>query len=245
MDVFHWSPEAKAPVLVLALLCLGYSAYWFVGHSAPLRRWVTQRHGDDRAEVYLPLYQKHLGVLLLGFVPLGTVLLVLPYDLLDYGLGRSNPMLFTYWILALCALVIPLGILSGRKPTTQTVYPQVRAREWDLSLIVFNALTWAAYLFAYELLFRGILLAVCVPVMGVWPAIAINVVLYALAHLPKGPLETFGALPFGVVLCMSTLLTGTIWVAFVSHVALAWANDYAALRYHPEMRVLVRRRADV
>ena len=183
-------------------------------------------------------------MLLLGIIPLSIALVVLPYDVFDYGLGRSNPTLFTYWVLGLCALVIPLGFISGRKPATQMVYPQVRAREWNVSLILFNAFTWAAYLFAYELLFRGILLTVCVPVMGVWPAIALNVVLYALAHLPKGPLETFGALPFGVILCMTTLLTGTIWVAFVAHVALAWANDFAALRYHPEMRVLVRKRVD-
>ena len=99
-----------------------------------------------------------------------------------------------------------------------------------------NALGWAAYLFGYEILFRGILLFPLVAEFGVWPAIAVNIALYSSTHIPKGLDETIGAIPLGIVLCVLTLLTGTIWIAFFVHLAMALTNSFTALKHHPEMK---------
>jgi membrane protease YdiL (CAAX protease family) len=98
-----------------------------------------------------------------------------------------------------------------------------------------NAFGWFIYLFGYELLFRGILLFPLVDSLGVWPAIAINIALYSATHIPKGLDETMGALPLGLVLCILTLYSGTIWIAFFVHVAMAWTNSFTALKYHPDI----------
>jgi membrane protease YdiL (CAAX protease family) len=70
---------------------------------------------------------------------------------------------------------------------------------------------------------------------AIW-AIAINVALYALAHTPKGPRETLGSIPLGVVLCLATIDTGSIWAAFLIHVIMSQLNDYLAVRANPDMR---------
>ena len=91
------------------------------------------------------------------------------------------------------------------------------------------------YLFGYEILFRGFLLFPLAEHLGVWTAIAINISLYSATHIPKGLEETIGALPLGLVLCILTLASGTIWIAFVVHVAMAWTNSFTALKFHPDI----------
>ena len=98
-----------------------------------------------------------------------------------------------------------------------------------------NLLGWAIYLFGYEFLFRGILLFPLAETVGVWPAIAVNIALYSATHIPKGLDETLGAIPLGLVLCWLTLASGTIWIAFLVHVAMAWTNSLTALKHHPDI----------
>jgi membrane protease YdiL (CAAX protease family) len=78
--------------------------------------------------------------------------------------------------------------------------------------------------------------------VGLWPAIAINVALYAATHIPKGIEETIGAVPLGIVLCILTLQTGTLWIAIFVHVALAWTNSLTALKFHPDIHYKSRKK---
>ena len=117
------------------------------------------------------------------------------------------------------------------------MYPQIRKKEWNFQLLLLSAFSWTAYLLAYEFMFRGYLLFISVAYLGVWPAIALNVAIYALVHVPKGYKEAFGAVPFGIVLGIITIQTGTIWVAFVVHVIMALSNEWFSLRANPEMKL--------
>jgi membrane protease YdiL (CAAX protease family) len=87
----------------------------------------------------------------------------------------------------------------------------------------------------YEFLFRGILLFPLVDALGVWPAVAINTVMYSATHIPKGLDETIGAAFLGVVLCLVTLITGTLWVAIVIHITMALTNSFSSIYHNPEM----------
>jgi membrane protease YdiL (CAAX protease family) len=98
-----------------------------------------------------------------------------------------------------------------------------------------NALGWTLYLIGYEFLFRGILLFPLVSEIGVWPAIAINTAMYSATHIPKGLNEAVGAVPLGIVLCLLTLMTGTLWIAIVVHIVMAWANSFSSVFHHPDM----------
>ena len=56
-----------------------------------------------------------------------------------------------------------------------------------------------------------------------------------LTTLDKGLDETIGAIPLGLVLCILTLASGTIWIALFVHVAMAWTNCFTALKFHPDI----------
>jgi membrane protease YdiL (CAAX protease family) len=70
------------------------------------------------------------------------------------------------------------------------------------------------------------------------PAFALNCAIYALAHLYKGPGETFGAIPVGVLLCYLTLVTGNIWTAVILHSLMALSNEWFSIRFNPDMKFI-------
>lgn len=88
-----------------------------------------------------------------------------------------------------------------------------------------NIFLWLVYLCGYEFLFRGIFLFESVKLFGIIPAITFNVIVYALAHLPKGKFETIGAIPLGIMLCTLALYLQTFWIAFLIHATIAISND--------------------
>lgn len=233
---FEWQPGDFPVVLVILLLTIGFVAYWFLAESPTVRRWVTGNKVASAPSARWVVSQKLLGVLFLGVIPLSVVLGVLPYSLLDYGLGFANTGTSLLWVLGLAMVIFPLNIRAARRPQNLDYYPMIRSTRWTPRLVLINSTATILYLFAYELLFRGILLSVCTATLGVWPAIAINIALYSTTHLPKGPAETIGAIPFGLLVCYITLTTGTIWVAVVVHVILSLSNDYLSVQYNPSMQ---------
>jgi len=77
------------------------------------------------------------------------------------------------------------------------------------------------FLIIYEIYFRGVLLIICINHFGVNTAIAINVILYAVAHVYSSRKELIGTVPFGLVLCLATTITQSVWPAILMHLLLA------------------------
>ena len=228
-------PKTVIPIS-LTLVC--FTAYWFFSKSERIKEKFYRNYEFDQASVRHIFFTKYMGFFLMGLVPYLLSLFILEEASWSYfGVKYdAQTMGFTlFWILLLCVLVIPLAYISGKKPKNFPNYPQIRAKKWDRKIFYINLLGWAIYLFGYEFLFRGILLIPLNETLGVWPAIAINVALYSATHIPKGLDETIGAIPLGFVLCLLTLYSGTIWIAFFVHVALAWTNSLTALKFHPEI----------
>lgn len=229
MNIFY-------PIIIATI---GFIVYWFISKSDKVKARFYESNNEDQASIKHILFTKYMGLLWMGIIPLALTLFILPqYSLADYGLTiiPETSLTSIAWILGLAVLIVPIASISAKNPKNLVNYPQIRAKEWNTSLKVRNALGWAAYLFGYEILFRGILLFPLVIEIGVWPAIAINVALYSSTHIPKGLDETIGAIPLGIVLSLLTLHTGTIWIAFLVHVTMAWTNSFTALKHHPDMK---------
>ena len=157
---------------------------------------------------------------------------------MDYGLGFTFQSRPPWWILVLIAFIIVSGAFAAKKPSNLAMYPQIRCKEWTPGLLRISGLSWVLFLLAYEFLFRGFLLFASVEIMEPWAAIALNCSLYAFAHLYKGPGETFGTIPFGILFCYLTLLTGNIWSALLIHSIMALSNEWWSLQKHASMQVV-------
>lgn len=235
---FSWRVGDLMTVLPVMLLTFFFLLYWFTAQSDLVKAWFYRRYQSDKASVYYITSGRVFGFLTLGVLPGIISLILMPrYALHDFGLTfRPATALFSLlWILGLGTVMATVVYRNASKPENLAQYPQIRAKGWTRQTVILNVMGWALYLLGYEFLFRGILLFPLAAHLGVWPAIAINVAIYALIHIPKGVKETLGAIPLGLVLCLLTLASGTIWIAFFVHLTMALTNSFASLKFHPDM----------
>ena len=227
--------------LPILLTLVFFTLYWFVSKSKMIKNLFYSKYDFDRASVNHIFFTKYFGFFSMGVVPTIICVSFLPnMSIKKLGLTfiHDTTIFSLLWILGLSVLVIPLVYFSAKNPKNFINYPQIRAKTWTTKIVLINALGWFLYLFGYEFLFRGVLLIPLIEALGMWPAVAINIALYSATHIPKGLDETIGAIPLGLVLCLLTISSGTIWIAFIVHVVMAWTNTFTALKYNPEMQFL-------
>ncbi len=219
----HFIENALFPLAVLAALLTGYLLYIFVMNRI------------KSSAIGLVLIQKTIGILLISAFPLLIFYLL--------GNGSSVPgfrFRFTsfelWWSIGLSVVVITLNYFSSKNSNNWKRYPQIRLNHWSISLITINSLIWMVYLLAYEITFRSIFLFLFADWIGLWPAIAVNVFVYALVHLPKGMKEAIGAIPFGIILCLLCWQSGSFLIAFIVHLVLALSNDYFSVYHNPALK---------
>jgi len=193
------------------------------------------------------MFNKLWGGFWFGLIcPIMARLLFPAYSLRQLGLafpGSGKPSVIgVVSSLILMPLLITVAWLknrgTARKDGDFGRYPEIGMKTWTAGTIVANVGFWSLYLFAYELLFRGILLFLLAAELGVWPAIGINIALYSAVHIPKGAQEAVGALFLGFVFCLLALTTASVLVPFLAHVAMAIANCQSAFYYRNDTQYL-------
>ena len=230
------SPALSISLLALVLFILAFSGVHFLG--AYFLRALGNHKGQEPPSLFLAhICRRLLGFTLMGILPLLVFYYVYELPLGDYGINMYRWERSFIWILLLLPPIIAMNYYIAGKPSNLSQYPQIRLIHWDLKNLLVNFTSWILYLLGYEMLFRGFLLFALYDAFGLTPAIAMNVVLYALAHIPKGLREMAGSVPFGIILCMITLNTGSFLAAFVLHSAMALSNEFFAIRFHPNMRI--------
>lgn len=195
----------------------------------------TKNRSNETA-VYL---QRIFGLLTFGLLTLCYIKLSSKLSLADYGTILSQPLKTTLWTCSSALIIIPLSVFNSAKPSNLKVYPQIRVQRWNFRLILLSGLSWTAYLLCYEFFFRGFLLFACERATGIYVATAINVILYAVAHLPKGKFETIGAIPFGILLCISAFATGSFWAPFGIHLTMTLSNEWMSIFYSERAKFFV------
>lgn len=240
LDVdLSWQSGDLTSFLPIILALVFFVIYWFTAQSPQIKDYFHKKYDFDEASFKHIFFTKIFGFISMGVLPVICCLIFLDeIPFADYGLTfiPETSLFSLVWIAGLSVLVIPLVYFSAKKPKNLINYPQIRSKIWTSKMVRMNALGWFLYLFGYEFLFRGVLLIPLIEPLGVWPAIAINIALYSATHIPKGLDETIGAIPLGLVLCLLTLSSGTIWIAFLVHVAMAWTNTFTSLKFNPEMQ---------
>jgi membrane protease YdiL (CAAX protease family) len=235
-----WTASDFKICLPILLTLVFFSIYWFTSKSKKIRERFYNKYDHDQASLKHIFFTKYFGFFSMGVFPTIICLFYLPdLTLADLGLTLiyETSLFSLKWILGLSILIVPLVYFSAKNPKNLLNYPQIRAKVWTKKMIFINALGWFLYLFGYEFLFRGVLLIPLLEPLGMWPAIAINIALYSATHIPKGLNETIGAIPLGLVLSLLTISSGTIWIAFIVHVVMAWTNTFTALKFHPDMQI--------
>lgn len=226
-----WSSAQEEANLALILVTLGFIAFWFTGKSERLSEAYTRKWGPDAGQARHIFVKRIVGMIAFGLIPAVVLFGTQPYGWEDYGVTAKFPPELFYWVIGLSAVIIFMTSRSTRQADNLAQYPEIRSMVWSRKMVLWSALSWMGYLIAYELIFRGFLLFSCARAFGAWPAIVINTAIYSLVHVPKGAKEGIGAIPLGLLLCMITFRTETIWVAMIVHFVLSLANEWYSLKY--------------
>jgi len=222
----------------IAVATFSYLVYLFIFYSDTFNNRLWNKFSPARASIRKVLYQRLLGAILYGLIPVLIIVIVFQRPLNQYGFSVDNINKSFFWWIPVTALVVAVTYFGARQKSNLAMYPQIRVSEWNRGLLVVSALSWITYLVGYEFLFRGFLLFSCLESFGYWPAIIINICLYALFHIHKDAREAIGSLFIGFLLCYLTLHLGSFWFAIFIHVTMALSNEWFSLGYQPKMRLM-------
>lgn len=217
-------------ISAFSVVSFGFVFYHVITNGQAYKLW--EEISDNNIKPVL--MRRLLGILFFGVVPLFVIAFFIPSGTAQYGFSLPGIKTLIWTLIVSCA-IIPMNYFNAGSPDNLAQYPQIRNKYWPSSLLILSAISWIAYLLAYEFLLRGFLLFSSIPVLGIWPSIILNAAVYSLIHIPKGSKETLGAIPFGIFISYLAVETGSFWVAFFAHVILALSNEWFSLRAQPEM----------
>ncbi len=233
---FDWNPEYEASVIAIFLVSACFSFYWFIAINPTVKARLFARTNEEKAWINYVVFQKLTGVFFLGVIPALVIFNTTEYTINDLGVNFNESKQSLIYIIIMGALILLLNYFATNKAERLKDYPQMRVALWTPRVLLINVISWAAYLIAYEFLFRGVLLFLCYATFGFWPAAAINIALYSTTHIPKGAGETIGTFPYGLLLCYVTISTGSILVAIMTHLIMALSNDLFSIHHNPKMK---------
>lgn len=207
--------------IVLGVATLTYTGYHLsIAPSSMRRIFPSKTTSPDDLSTRTAWFRKALGAPLFAAITLG---LGLGFGL-PLGLTLDNLGLSLLWTALPYAALLPILWLQSQKPAFQTHYPEVRT-PFDGRTRALNTLAWLAYLIAYELFFRGLLVLALAPLIGAWPAIMASLMGYVFAHLHKYPGEAVGSLFTGLGFSLVALETNSLVQPILLHLLLALTTD--------------------
>lgn len=223
--------------MALGVTC--YITYWFVVKSKKIKEYFFKKNeSTDTAWTRYVFSGKLFGFIMLGIIPLSTVLMLFPNLSLKYfGIYfNSDTALFSVvWILILWIPIIALTSNYMRAAESQEIYPHDRSARWNTKRLFLSLFGWFIYVLGYEFLFRGVLLIPMIDIIGLWPAITINIALYCIVHIPKGVQDVLGSALMGIALCILTVESGMIWTAFFLHVSIGVTSTILGIKFNEGM----------
>ena len=231
-------PTSTIFIIAVSWCVIGFAGYYFLSNNKAFAERVGSLNRRFDGQGNQVLLQRALGLLFLGILSVLIISLLPGITPGEYGLVFAFQAAPPGWAFLGLLLILVIGFYSAKQDGNLDNYPQIRAKIWTPGMIVISGISWVLFLVGYEFLFRGFLLQASLGIMATGPAIALNSALYAFAHFYKGPGETFGAIPVGVLLCYLSIVTGNIWCAVVIHALMALSNEWFSLYFHPEMEIV-------
>ena len=232
-QVLEWSSDATEPVVTLVSGTVFFLlAFYGLAPKIFASRLQARGSAPEAAQATGVLVSRISRGVLLGVCCLLTAS-ALGSRPSDIGVGTVAPLETLAMVGVGFLVLLPLLMLSAKKPEVQAMYPEIRARVQPRLLIRQSWVAWAVYLWGYELLFRGFLLFELVAHWGVWPGLTVSTVLYVMAHLDKLADETAGSLFAGFLFGAMALLSGGIWAPWLLHTLIATVTESLAARANP------------
>lgn len=198
------------------VLIISFSAYFIIN-------WVFKKLNLTNLALALQvasglrlLNLKHvLGVIFFGILPyvllMNSRVLVLTIPVLNFPI-----LLLFLFLMFLCVGVSWFAVRNNSEILHSHDVCLYRPSE-SVGYFIMRFL----FLLCYEFFFRGVMFFFFLEHFSLYTAIVWSTFFYVLIHLFDGKRDIFGTIPFGVILCLFSFYTKSIWYSFVLHLALS------------------------
>lgn len=214
----------KIDIAAISLLTASFSFFAYWGVLAVVKRSSLTK------TVIEVIIKRILGFLLFGIIPL-MIAFATEVNLWYTSLTANKLLLFFGVLVVMTPLIFLATNKIAKSKLHQERYSETLSHFATPALFNFNSFLWILYLIGYEFLFRGLLLFGCAEAWGMVTATIINVVLYAIVHIPRGKFEVLGAIPLGVLFCVITFATNTFWTVCILHCLIAISHDINCIKH--------------
>ena len=212
-----------------AIVALIYALYYGIAYTG-ISRWIYRKFAASvNKSVFHAVFFRLLGFVLFGLFSafIFSKIYGAEFDFLSLKINHLKEILPYFVFLFLIAIIIPYLNVKNSK---HSQYPQFKIENWTLPYKLLSYITWMLYLMGYEFMFRGILLFGTVEEIGCYPAVILNVILYAFVHIPKGKKEVLGCFILGPILCAVALVSHNILIPAILHITVFLCNEYFSIR---------------
>jgi membrane protease YdiL (CAAX protease family) len=216
-------------VFITVIIVLLYGLYYITVYTK-IRHWIYRTFAHIVNEtVFQAVFSRLSGFILFGLVTVFIFKQFYGAEFKFLSIPEEHFDEICLWCFVLTLFVILVAYLNV-KNTKNNPYPHFKIDKWTNSYKLLSYISWIFYLLGYEFMFRGVLLFGTVEKIGYYPATILNVVLYALAHIPKGRKEIVGCFLMGPILCWLAIRTQSIVIPIIVHIALCLANEYFSIQ---------------
>ena len=214
---------------IVNVIILLYVLYYVLAYTK-VHDWIFGSFATNRNKtVFHSIFFRLLGFFIFGLTSAFVFSNVYGVELDFLTIEPEDVPKIIKWTPILSLIAIAVAYLNV-KNSKKTHYPQFKLNRWTASYKCLTYSTWTLYLIGYEFMFRGILLFGTVEELGYYPAIILNVVLYAFVHIHKGWKEVLGCFILGPILCVAALKTSSLVIPIVVHLSLCLANEFFSIR---------------
>lgn len=168
-------------------------------------------------------FRRLVGALFYWVVPFFLFhALDLKLTLHDIGLNFEFTPASVALSLAVICVFLGLGFYAPQKCTNSSELNKIPTNEFPKSYWI----AWGLYLFSYETFYRGILFLPLVNENSLLNAIIVSSFFYFVAHIGDPPAEILGALIMAPIFIGISLLSKSIYLAFLIHLSIPVLIEY-------------------
>ena len=164
---------------------------------------------------------------ILGIILFGIIFFLLVPNYRSLLVIQEFPGLI---LLLLFLVTVFISALLASNSAKDKIIAQTETIHYTINDKSFYFIIRIVFLFSYEFFFRGVLFFSLLELNGLFIAITITTLLYVLIHVFDAKKEIIGAIPFGIILCLFSYYTHSIWIAFLIHMTLSVVYELSILK---------------
>lgn len=205
-------------------MAASFVAYFFLSYAYKAIKVRNLEEALQKRNGLLLINLKHIiGIVLFG------ILFYLIVPNLKYLIDSIKVTDWYVWVLGILVILLS-GSLAFSSSTKRLKFLENKS-DYTLNLSLVYFPIRLVFLLSYEFFFRGIIFFSLVQDLDLYQAILITTLLYVIIHGFDSRNEIIGAIPFGIVLCLFSYYTNSIWFAFVIHAALSVVYEWSIFKH--------------